>query len=238
MTPDRAEPAIQAAAAALTAGLIALAVLAPIYPPPTLPEAPKPAQVTLSMVEEPPPPPPQPAPPPEPEPPPPPPQVAPSPLPPPPPPRPRHIVRPRTPPPLRRVEQPDTPPPPTTQPQSEAAPRPTVQAPENHSAEAAYVGRLHAIVERHTAPPDSPAYRLSHPSGEVVIAFSLSRGGDVSNVRVLRSSGSAILDRQALQIVAGQRYPAMPADVFAGAASHPFTVPVTFLPSTGAAEGL
>ena len=233
---DRAEALIQGLAAALTAGLIALTLTGMARVSLPIAEAPKPTQVALSVVEEPPPPPPPAtAPPPEPEPPPPPVQTTPSSLPPPPPPKPRHIVRPK--PPLRPVPRPETTPQTQTQTQSQAAPRPAQQAPENHSADAAYVSRLHGIVENHTTMPDSAAYRMTHPSGEVQIGFMLSRGGAISGVHVIRSSGSPILDRQGILIVSRQQYPPMPPDVFPGATTHDFTVPVSFT-YTGQAEGL
>ena len=131
----------------------------------------------------------------------------------------------------------ETPLPPVAQPQSQAAPRPVQQAPENHSADAAYASLLHALVERHTVTPDSAAYRMTHPSGEVEIGFTLSRSGAVSDVHVMRSSGFQILDRQGVAIVSAQHYPPMPQDVYPGAQTHDFTVPVSFTYS-GQAEGL
>ncbi len=242
MSEDNTEFAIQGAALAMTLGIVAL-VLWSRNPLDVhlLVAAPKPTQVTMSVVEEPPPPPPPPPPPlqppPMPEPPPPVPvdPSVPSPLPPPLPPKLRPIVRPRPLPP-RPVPH-NEPPPREQQPQSEAAPRQVAQAPENHSAEAAYVGVLHAQIERNTKPPDSASYRLEHPSGEVLVSFTLSRSGTVSSVRVLRGSGSSVLDQQAVLIVSGLRYPTMPAAVYPGQASHVFSVPVGFL-KTGGDEGL
>ncbi len=245
MSEDRAEIALQGAALAITLGLIVVFTTRDILPSRLAVEAPKPTQVTLSVVEEPPPapPPPPPAPevtpPPDPLPPPPPPQAAPSPLPPPPPPKPpRRPLRLRHPP---RPAIRDAPPP-VQQPQA-VEPRPpsaakASQAPENHSAEAAYVGRLHALVSRNTRPPDSPAYRLSHPPGDVELGFTLSRDGTVSNVHILASSGHPVLDQQGLLIVSGLRFPPMPDEVYPGQFSHAFTVPVGFLPEAGGADNL
>lgn len=233
---DRAEWAAQAAALVLTTAFVTLAVLAPIAPPPPAVDARKSAQVTLSVVEEAPPTPPQAAPPPEPEPPPLPPQAAPSPVLTPPPPGPRRIVHPRHPIPPRPVLQQETAAPQPEQ-RTPAAIAPPQHAPENHSAEGAYIGRLHAIVARNTTPPSSPAHRLSHPSGEVEIGFTLSRTGRISGLHIIRPSGSALLDQQALRIVASQPYPLIPNDVYPADATHAFSVPVSF-PDTGAADGL
>ena len=232
---DATEAWLEGAAAAFTLGVVAFALFNP--PGKLVPavEAPRPTQVTLSVVEEPPPPPPQSAPPPEPAPPPP--VLAPSLLPPPPPPRPRRIVHPRRPPPPHPVPLQEAPVQPVDRPPTPSPARTAQQAPQNHSAEAAYVGRLHAIVARNTVLPGGGAYRLSHPSGEVEVGFTLSRAGAVSDVHVIRSSGSALLDRQGIAIVAGQRYPAIPEDAFPGAPTHGFSVPVSF-PDSGAADGL
>ena len=80
----------------------------------------------------------------------------------------------------------------------------------------------------------APHIALSHPSGEAEIGFLLARTGAVSDVHVIRSSGSALLDRQALAIVSGGHYPAIPDDVYPGAATHAFSVPVAFAPAGGA----
>jgi protein TonB len=183
-------------------------------------------QVELSLVEEPPPPPPAP----QPDPPlePPPPQfLVPALLPPPPPPRPRHVVPPRHTPPHPPREQ-IVVPPQTAQPQVETSGRVAQQAPENHSAVGAYIGRLHALVARNTVPPRNAVYRLQHPSGEVIVGFTLARNGALSDVHLIRSSGAAVLDAQALAIVSSLRYPAMPEDVYPGASAHAFSVPVAF----------
>ena len=238
-TPERdlADVASPALAAAATAALVTLLLMQPPLSLAPQMAAPKPTQVALSVVEEtPPPPPPEATPTPEPPPPPPPPKAAVSPLPPPPPPKPRHVVRPKPPQPHQAVtEEQEKPAPP--RPPAETVARTATQAPENHSAEAAYIGRLHAIVARNTVPPSGAAYRLSHPSGEAEVGFTLARDGAVSDVHLIRSSGSALLDKQALAIVAGQRYPGLPDDVYPGAPSHRFSVPVAFTYAGGGDDG-
>ncbi len=234
---DAAETAALVLAAGMTAALTAFVLSQPLAQMQPQPEAPRPIEVALSVVEEPPPPPPQPVqatPPLKSEPPPPPPpQAASSPLPPPPPPRPRQIVHPKRPPPPHPVVTRETPPDAPPRPPSKIVAKVARQAPENHSAEAAFVGLLHGIVARNTVPPGGAAYRLSHPSGEVEVGFTISRVGAVSDVHIIRSSGSPMLDSQAVAIVAGQRYPAIPEDVYPGAVSHGFSVPVAFTNSGG-----
>lgn len=69
--------------------------------------------------------------------------------------------------------------------------------------------------------------RRDRLSGEVHVRFTVSADGSVAGVSVVRSSGSPILDRAALQTV--QRaapFPAIPPA--AGRSSWPFTVPLAF----------
>jgi TonB family protein len=94
--------------------------------------------------------------------------------------------------------------------------------------EAQYAAGLRADIDRRTRPPDSIQYRLHRPSGEVRVGFMVLRSGQPKVVRVLRSSGSSILDETAVAIVASGHYPPMPARIFAGEAEHAFAVTIEF----------
>ena len=94
--------------------------------------------------------------------------------------------------------------------------------------EAQYAAGLRADIDRRTHPPDSAQYRLHRPSGEVRVGFVVTRNGEPKTVRVLRSSGSAILDEAAVAIVSSGHYPPMPTQVFAGEAEHVFAVTIEF----------
>lgn len=96
--------------------------------------------------------------------------------------------------------------------------------------EALYAAQLRADIDRRKHPPDSAQYRLHHPSGEVRVRFVVSRSGQPQGASIDRSSGSAILDQEALQLVSTGHYPPMPAAVFAGEAQHAFLVTVEFPP--------
>jgi protein TonB len=109
-------------------------------------------------------------------------------------------------------------PPPRSMPSS--APRPDL--------EAQYAMGLHADIDRRTHPPDSAQYRLRRPSGEVRVGFVLIRSGRIKLVRVLRTSGSTLLDDAAVAIVSTGQYPPMSADLFAGEAEHMFSVTIEF----------
>ena len=108
---------------------------------------------------------------------------------------------------------------------------PSVAAPSSDARpdlEAQYAAGLRADIDRRTRPPDSIQYRLHRPSGEVRVGFVVMRNGEPTVVRVLRSSGSSILDAAALAIVASGHYPPMPAKIFAGEPEHAFAVTIEF----------
>lgn len=98
--------------------------------------------------------------------------------------------------------------------------------------DAQYAAGLRADIDRRTRPPDSAQYRLHRPSGEVRVGFVVLRNGEPKAVRVLRSSGSSILDEAAIAIVSSGHYPPMTAQVFAGEAEHVFAVTIEFRAAT------
>jgi len=141
---------------------------------------------------------------------------------------------------LRRTVAPPVPVPPDPLPVEEApapvdavplaayAPAPAPAAETHPDLEAQYAALLRADIDRRTQPPDSPQYRLHRPSGEVQVRFVVARSGATQAVALLRSSGSPLLDEQALKIVSAGHYPAMPAKAFLGEAQHPFVVTIEF----------
>jgi periplasmic protein TonB len=102
-------------------------------------------------------------------------------------------------------------------------------APPTHaSIEAAYAAALRQNIDARTTAPDTAQYRLLHPTGEVVVRFRLDRGGVLSEVALERTSGSHILDSQALAIVSSGRYPPFPEAAYPGEARHVFRVTIEF----------
>lgn len=109
-----------------------------------------------------------------------------------------------------------------------SAPVPT-GVPEAHpDLDAQYAAALRADIDRRTHAPDSLQYRLHRPSGEVRVRFVLERSGELHDAALLRSSGSSVLDRAALDIVSSGHYPPMPSQTFAGESSHTFVVTIEF----------
>ncbi|UUP15980.1 energy transducer TonB family protein [Nitratireductor thuwali] len=64
--------------------------------------------------------------------------------------------------------------------------------------------------------------------GEVHVAFTISSGGGVTGIRIVRSSGSPVLDQAAVETVRrAAPFPAIPSA--AGRTNWPFTVPLAFV---------
>jgi len=75
---------------------------------------------------------------------------------------------------------------------------------------AAYQKQLRELIERHKQYP--LLARRARQQGQVAVEFDINRSGDLSSVRVARSSGHSLLDRSALQAVrAVDRFPEPPA---------------------------
>jgi protein TonB len=96
--------------------------------------------------------------------------------------------------------------------------------------ESLYTAQLLADIKRRNHPPDSAQYRLQHPHGEVQVRFVLLRSGEPRTVSVAHSSGSAILDAEAVKVVASGHYPPMPEKAFVGEAQHTFLVTIDYQP--------
>jgi protein TonB len=94
--------------------------------------------------------------------------------------------------------------------------------------EAQYAATLRTNIDARTVVPDSVEYRLRRPKGETRVNFTLDRGGTVYEAQVARTSGSDILDRQALHIVQAGRYPPFPEAAFRGESRHSFVVTIEF----------
>jgi protein TonB len=94
--------------------------------------------------------------------------------------------------------------------------------------ESLYTAQLLADIKRRNHPPDSAQYRLQHPHGEVRVRFVLLRSGEPRSVSVARSSGSVILDEEAVKVVASGHYPPMPEKAFFRETQHTFLVTIEY----------
>jgi len=153
----------------------------------------------------------------------------PKPMPPPPRPRPLPVHATTAPTPIAAPKPVTEPPPKVTPP---PAPTPPTAAPapppENAALQNSFVAKLRTYIRSITQYPTSAEARRQQLEGAVEVSFTLSRSGAVSNVRVSKSSNAPILDRQAVSIVQGGSYPAIPADAWRADSTHAFTVTVEF----------
>lgn len=122
---------------------------------------------------------------------------------------------------------PPAPPPPAPTP---PAPPPPPPAPvRNASVDDGYLGELRGYLNGIKRYPSSREARQLRPQGTVRVWVELDRGGQVLGSGVHASSGSPILDGEALRTVRNGRYPPFPADAFAGQTFHRFVVPIEFV---------
>lgn len=129
----------------------------------------------------------------------------------------------------------------TTAPAAQAiAPAPAaVQAPASQPASelpkasrpaksANYEALLLAQLERIKRYPSSREARISKPQGVVKLWLLISRQGELIDLGLAQSSGSNLLDGEALRTVRASRFPPFPEDAFEGAAQHRFTVSLKY----------
>lgn len=146
------------------------------------------------------------------------------------PPQKRHLTA------LRREQTPDPPPVAADPAPADITPLAAIAAAEppapsgraHPDLDARYAAELRADIDGRASPPDTAQYRLHHPFGETRVRFVVLRSGAPEGAAIERSSGSALLDEQAIRIVASGHYPPMPAEAFIGESRHVFVVTIEF----------
>jgi protein TonB len=99
----------------------------------------------------------------------------------------------------------------------------------NASADDGYLGELRGYLNGIKRYPNSREARQQRPQGTVRVWIELDRTGQVLGSGVHSSSGSPLLDNEALRTVRTGRYPPFPADAFVGQTFHRFVVPIEFV---------
>jgi protein TonB len=97
------------------------------------------------------------------------------------------------------------------------------------SADIAYADALHNRLGHVMAYPSSREMRELRPQGTTQLWLDVDRTGKVRKAGVALSSGQRLLDRDALRSASKGRLPAMPAEAFAGEATHRFVVQVAYV---------
>jgi protein TonB len=100
-------------------------------------------------------------------------------------------------------------------------------------ASAQYVSQLRAYLNSIKRYPNSREARQLRPTGVVKTWLDLDRSGQVIDAGIEASSGTALLDNEALRTLRTGHYPAFPAEAFGGEARHRFVVPLEYLVDGG-----
>jgi len=104
-----------------------------------------------------------------------------------------------------------------------AAPPPVVQPPVTPAPNGVYEAQLLAQLERIKRYPTSREARQTHPQGVVRVWLLIARDGRLLDSGIAQSSGSNLLDGEALRTLRAATYPPFPEASFAGEASHRFS---------------
>ena len=110
---------------------------------------------------------------------------------------------------------------------------PVDNAAQARQASAQYVSQLRAHLNSIKRYPNSREARQLRPTGVVKAWLDLDRSGQVLDAGIEASSGTALLDNEALRTLRNGRYPAFPAEAFGGEARHRFVVPLEYLVEGG-----
>jgi protein TonB len=114
---------------------------------------------------------------------------------------------------------------------AEPVPPPRPAATANNAArspEEVYLGELRAYLNSIKKYPSSREARQLRPQGTVKIWIELDRAGQLLGAGVEASAGTLLLDNEALRTVRNGRFPAFPAEAFAGQPSRRFVVPIEY----------
>lgn len=87
-----------------------------------------------------------------------------------------------------------------------------------------YESMLLSHLERIKRYPSNREARLSKPQGVVRLWLVIARHGELLEAGLVSSSGSNLLDNEALRTVRSTRFPSFPEEAFEGASQHRFTV--------------
>ena len=134
----------------------------------------------------------------------------------------------------REVKQAEAPVP-IEKPQVHQAPPPSpppiaipTQAPASSSVSSVYEAQLRAYLEKIKRYPTSREARLTRPQGAVRVWLEISRSGQVLGVGVMSSSGSNLLDGEALKTLKNGFYPAFPDEAYVGESAHKFSATLSY----------
>ncbi len=128
----------------------------------------------------------------------------------------------------KEVKHPE-PPTPVEKPQiTQATPPVVAPPPVTPSAVGLYEAQLRAYLEKIKRYPTSREARLTRPQGAVRVWLEISRAGQLLGAGIMSSSGSNLLDGEALKTLKTGSYPSIPEEAFAGESSHKFSATLSY----------
>jgi len=132
--------------------------------------------------------------------------------------------------PPKEIRHQDNPPPVERQQVFQPAVAPPAPPPQPVSASVAglYEAQLRAYLEKIKRYPTSREARLTRPQGAVRIWLEISRSGQLLGVGVLSTSGSNLLDGEAIRTLKMGSYPSIPDEAFVGESSHKFSATLSY----------
>ncbi|MGI9026492.1 MAG: TonB family protein [Burkholderiaceae bacterium] len=110
-----------------------------------------------------------------------------------------------------------------------------IRNPDATPTEVAYTDAVFKRLDRGSRYPTGRQASEERPSGTTTVWFELQRNGKVAGRGIEKTSGSQLLDQMAVELVARQKYAALPPDGFTDGAKHRFVVSYKF---EGNAAGL
>ena len=109
------------------------------------------------------------------------------------------------------------------------APVPSIpSAPSAPSTASIYEAQLRSYLEKIKRYPTSREARLTRPQGAGRVWLEISRNGQVLGVGVMTSSGSNLLDGEALKTLKNGSYPTFPEDAYVGESAHKFSATLNY----------
>jgi protein TonB len=118
--------------------------------------------------------------------------------------------------------------PPVAQALVSAPPPVPAPPPSTTSVAGIYEAQLRAYLEKIKRYPTSREARLTRPQGAVRVWLEISRSGQLLGVGVMSSSGSNLLDGEAIKTLKTGSYPPIPEEAFVGESSHKFSATLSY----------
>lgn len=106
---------------------------------------------------------------------------------------------------------------------------PATSAARQEQLETTFLAQLRSKIESNKRYPTSREARLTQPQGITRVWLELNRNGELINVGILESSGSNLLDSEALRSVRLTQFPPFDEDIYPNQLTHRFSASLKYL---------